>query len=406
MNISTVTAGTSLVSFETATVVEVIKAPFLYVAAKVVEVAVAIFTSTTFWVITSLCLGAFLWAAYLDETEGNNSYFAQSYELKEFPPLETDLPPPPTHFTAGCVNLGTSCWLNASLNMIADTGYFDPLLNCDPSVLQSSLRELVPLLKIAVNDLRSNRSPDGDLLFTIREATRPYTENPELQNDPIDLIRGLLSTWTEQSQENPAVPRSPTFEVEARYKPIGHNSEKPSIKTQETLLEVTCVPDHLQNHFQNPSASIDLNLSIPASFISNLECDDHIYRSYRQSTGVNFANADRIVVGLRRYITENGTNKKVSNPLYMNASGTISLLDSKRVRHDYRVRSALVQVGGLHSGHWYYVAATADEKFYKHNDASVHQIDKGRFRSLDAAAIDELRQGTIFFLEKVPSCDV
>jgi hypothetical protein len=68
------------------------------------------------------------------------------------------------------------------------------------------------------------------------------------------------------------------------------------------------------------------------------------------------------------------------------------------------VRAALVHEGEqLNLGHWFYVAAAADGKFYRHSDSNVREIEKGRFRSLQAAGIEELRKGTIFFLEKVPT---
>lgn len=371
------------------------------IIAKVTEYALKFFSSTTTWVIAGICLTAFFCSWVLDES------ISATHDLNKYPFLATPLPLPPERITEGCTNLGLSCWLNASINLMAGTSYFDPLLNSDFSGLggtkeENNLRELVPLLKIAVNELRLGRSLQADLAIVIRNSIL-FMEHVEGQSDPADFMQRILNDWDTISQSSKypnRFPAPPKAHIRYDYTPVGHSMSKQPKPRTEPIVDAQIAPNHLLKQLQN-NTPIDLSFVLKERRFKKFESDSTTMQNYRQVQYVDIDATDRLIVNLKRVIWLPTGKVRASNPLQIDLDGTVTLSGGKNLKQKYAVRASLVQTGAIDIGHWYYIEAHQNGKFFEHNDSRVFEIPMGNERSLRMAGLNRLREGTIFFLEKV-----
>lgn len=326
-----------------------------------------------------------------------------------YPNVMTDLPPPPSHITQGCQNLGATCWFNSSLNLMAGTTYFDALLNADFTNAGDSedavtLRALVPVLKIAVNELRSGRPLNTDLARTCRQAIQETgymrttneggSNDATVQHDAADFIVALLGGWESISVKTPLLVAPPSLpHVTATFKPVGHTDPKTDRTDRESILYAPLAP--LQVQLRTP---VFLHRALKPRDIDENVSDMGIRRTYCAKKHIDLNNTERLIVSVAR-TQYNGT--RAGNLIEINFDGTVKLTGLKKAESTYAVKAALIQSGGTNSGHWYYVEANADGKFYEHNDTRVAEVPQGSNDSLREAGINKLRTGTIFFLEKV-----
>lgn len=281
-----------------------------------------------------------------------------------------DLPGVPVGgITGGCVNQGNSCWLNASLKLMAAQNHFDPLLNAKFSEPKSedseslkNLRQVVPFLKIAVNQLRSGGTVSqvqGDALLAGVAAAKYVTgkDNKEVdvtgQHDGAEFLESLLADWAKLAEgEIPG--------VEPYKKPIfDHDSN-------ESRPLVTIIPKDNNIDMSDPHF---LPEQSPDTIMVNVQ--RHIAKNAEDGTFVGTERCDADLA-ITKYRSE----------YFIKLSG-----------HDYKIKGMMTQAGGVDAGHWTYLEIRGSRKVYSHSDMEVKEISEDQ-------VIERLKKGSILYLEK------
>lgn len=285
-----------------------------------------------------------------------------------------DLPGVPVGgITGGCVNRGNSCWLNASLKLMAAQNHFDPLLNAKFSEPKSedseslkNLRQVVPFLKIAVNQLRSGGTVSqvqGDALLAGVAAAKYVTgkDNKEVdvtgQHDGAEFLESLLADWAKLAEgEIPG--------VEPYKKPIFNQD------ANESRPIVTIIPQNKNEiDMSNPHFLPDPS---PETIMVNVQ------RPIAK---------DETFVGTERCDADLAIKKYKNDYL-------ITLNDK-----NYKIKGMMTQTGGVDAGHWTYLEIRGSGKVYSHSDMEVKEISEDQ-------AVEQLKKGSILYLEKFSLEDV
>lgn len=323
-----------------------------------------------------------------------------------------------TRITVGCTNVGASCWLNASLNLMAGTTHFDDLLNFSfppeqpgDSTEATKLRELVPFLKTAVNNLRTAIPVNGALarviLQKIGKARYVLDENMQvnmrIQHEPAEFFQQLLQDWYVYSQttsNNCQPPLRPN--ILTKYEPIGnHGRSKATVcRSSEGIIDVGINPNLSHTHLndadlvdQNACLDLDSIIRTTQEEIFELDGNDTTERAEFRRIDFFDKNNRRAIINVKRRAA---ANVRLGNPININPDCTVTLGGEP-----YRIQGSLIHHGDAHWGHWFYVEANkTDGKFYAHNDSDVYEVPSLN-GSRSEGGIGALRRGNIFFVEKI-----
>ncbi len=318
-----------------------------------------------------------------------------------YPLVEGDLPPPPERITVGCINVGhISCWLIASLNLMAATNHFDSLLNLDfppehegePEELKN-LRQTVPYLKIAVNNLRTGKKTDallinlllrkiGNVAYVMGQNNRV---DMNTHQDPAEFLDRLLSDWNSFALNYHTPPPVRPL-ILTKYIPINHHQIKGEIR--EVATEI--VNANINEDYLDPKTAIHLNRAIKTTDILNFEISNGDFLPFRKIDHLDRSNT-RLIVSVKR----NQSGKTVVNPIEIDNDGNVTLRKQK-----YHVVGCFIHRGDQNFGHWFYIEANQNGKYYSHNDHIVSEITSKNSNS-SLLGIESMKYGTIFFLEKI-----
>lgn len=274
---------------------------------------------------------------------------------------------------AGCINTGNSCWLNSALNLMACQTHFDPLLNATFPAEQptdkeelKNLRSLVPLLKIAVNNLRTGTQVSRDLGYAILTeiAGGKYVRGKDQQtvdilnqHDVAEFLEALLSEWASLKDVSG---------LESYVKPIMTNANDASVRPVLPVL----ISDKDATEVVMNSEGFEPEPSRPD-----------------------------IIVNVQRNIATTGSWKSLFSET-TRSNATVPIRKEKNLYlvkvngQDYRVQGVMHHSGGVLSGHWVYLDVLTSGDVVRHSDTHIQQLS-----STDS--LKALREGTVFYLERL-----